>query len=50
MPELGPYASEVLWSYAVTIVAIALLIWRSIARERRVRRALEEAEARVKRS
>ncbi|MEM9344763.1 MAG: heme exporter protein CcmD [Pseudomonadota bacterium] len=48
MPDLGPYASEVLGSYAVTIVALAVLVVLSVARARRVRRALDEAEARVR--
>ncbi len=48
MPDLGAYSFEVLSSYALTIGLIAGLIWLSIARARRVRRALEDAEARVR--
>lgn len=49
MPDLGPYSVEVLGSYVVTFAALVALIWHSVARARRVRRALEEAEARVRR-
>ena len=48
MPDLGTYSFEVLSSYALTIALIAGLIWFSVARAKRVRRALEDAEARVR--
>ncbi|WP_410482377.1 heme exporter protein CcmD [Ovoidimarina sediminis] len=48
MPDLGTYSFEVLSSYAVTLALLAALIWLSVSRARKVRRALEAAEARVK--
>lgn len=48
MPDLGSYTVEVLSSYAVTLALIAGLIWLSVSRARKVRRALEDAEARVR--
>ena len=48
MPELGKYAAEVLGAYAVTIVLIAALVGWSFLRAGRVRRALDEAEARIR--
>ncbi len=47
MPELGKYAGAVLGSYAVGLGLIAALIVLSVLRARRVKRALEAAEARV---
>lgn len=46
MPDLGKYAVEVLSAYAVTIVLIVGLVGVSVMRARRVRRDLDEAEAR----
>ena len=48
MPDLGSYTVEVLSSYAVTLALIGGLIWLSVARARKVRRALEDAEARLR--
>ena len=48
MPDLGSYTVEVLSSYAVTLGLLAGIVWLSIARARKVRRALEEAEARAR--
>lgn len=48
MPELGKYAAEVLWSYGLTLGLIGALVVWSLLRGGRVRRALDEAEARVK--
>ena len=47
MPDLGKYAVEVLAAYGVTLGLIAVLVWASVARSRRVRRALEAAERRA---
>ena len=46
MPDLGRYAVEVLSAYAVSIALLAGIVVLSVARARRVRRELEEAEAR----
>lgn len=46
MPDLGQYATEVLFAYAVSLGGIAALIGWTWARARRVRRALEQVEAR----
>lgn len=49
MPDLGKYAVEVLSAYGVTIVLLAAIVALSVVRERRVRRDLEDAEARHRR-
>jgi heme exporter protein D len=49
MPDLGRYAVEVLSAYAVSIGLLAGIVAISVARARRVRRALDEAEARNRR-
>jgi heme exporter protein D len=49
MPDLGKYAVEVLSAYAVSIVLLAAIVVLSVARARRVRRELDEAEARQRR-
>lgn len=46
MPDLGKYAAEVLSAYGLTLLLVAGLIMATWARSRRVRRALERAEAR----
>ncbi|MBF9033468.1 heme exporter protein CcmD [Rhodobacterales bacterium HKCCE2091] len=46
MPDLGRYATEVLTAYGVSIVALAALVWLSVRQARRVRRRLEDVEAR----
>ena len=46
MPDLGPYAAEVLTAYAVSLGLIAGLVWLSLARAARLRRLLDEAEGR----
>ncbi|MFV2003211.1 MAG: heme exporter protein CcmD [Paracoccaceae bacterium] len=46
MPDLGPYGTEVLSVYAATVVLLAGLVWITWARSRRIRAALEAAEAR----
>ena len=46
MPDLGPYAAEVLLAYAVTLVLLAALVWLSWRRHRAARRDTEQAERR----
>ena len=48
MPDLGKYAEAVLSSYAVSIALIAVLVVISIIRARKVKRALEKVEKKVK--
>ena len=48
MPDLGPYAVEVLSAYAVSLGLLIALIVFSVMRGKRIKRALEEAEARVR--
>jgi heme exporter protein D len=48
MPDLGKYADAVLSSYAVSLGLIVALVVLSVVRARKVRSALEEIEARVK--
>ena len=49
MPDLGKYAVEVLSAYGVTIALLFAIVGLSVMRERRVRRELEDAEARHRR-
>jgi heme exporter protein D len=46
MPDLGPYAAEVLTAYAATFVLLGALVGLSIARAARMRRRLDAAEDR----
>ena len=46
MPELGKYSAEVLSAYGVTIVLLVAMCAMTWVRSHRVRRALEQAEAR----
>jgi heme exporter protein D len=46
MPDLGPYMAEVLAAYGASLALIAGLVVSSLVRSARVRRRLEEAEAR----
>jgi heme exporter protein D len=46
MPDLGKYAFEVLSAYAVSILLLAGIVALSVLRARKVRRELDEAEAR----
>ena len=46
MPDLGRYAVEVLSAYAVSILLLAGIVALSVLRARKVRRELDEAEAR----
>ncbi len=45
-PDLGKYAVEVLAAYGVSLALLAGILGLSVARARRVRRELDEAEAR----
>ena len=46
MPDLGPYATAVISSYAVTIGLLALLVWWSFRQAARARARLEQIEGR----
>lgn len=46
MPDLGPYAAEVLTAYAASFALIVALVALSLARAARMRRRLEDAEGR----
>ncbi len=46
MPELGKYAGAVIGSYVATLALIVALIALSVWQGRRVRLALQQAEAR----
>lgn len=50
MPDLGKYAFEVLSSYGVTLVLLAVLVLVSLRRARSVRAALDEVETRKTRN
>ncbi len=49
MPDLGKYAVEVLSAYGVTIGLLIVIVALSMVRDRRVKRDLEDAEARHRR-
>ena len=46
MPDLGKYAGAVLGSYAATILLLAALVALTLWQGRRMKRALDEVEAR----
>ncbi|WP_417269638.1 heme exporter protein CcmD [Celeribacter sp.] len=46
MPDLGKYAGDVFAAYGISLLLLALLIWRSWARSRAVKKRLKDAEAR----
>jgi len=46
IPELGKYAGAVLSAYGVSLLLIAGIVWVSLRRSARVRRALDEVENR----
>ena len=48
IPDLGAYALEVSLAYAGSLGALIALVWISVARAKRVRATLEQAEARWK--
>lgn len=47
MPDLGKYADAVIWSYVSTIALLAGLVALSLWQGARVKRALDEVEARA---
>ena len=47
MPDLGKYAGTVLGAYGAALVLLVALVALTIWQGRRVKRALEEIEARV---
>jgi heme exporter protein D len=50
MPDLGRYATEVIASYVVSLAALAALIVYFLMRGARMRRQLDEIEARRRRN
>lgn len=46
MPELGKYAETIMTAYAATIILVAAIVVLSIVRARKVKRQLDELEAR----
>jgi heme exporter protein D len=46
MPDLGKYGETILTAYAATIILVAAIVVLSIVRARKVKRQLEELEAR----
>jgi heme exporter protein D len=48
MPDLGKYVGTVLGAYAAALVLLALLVAITLWQGRRVKRALEAVEARMK--
>lgn len=48
MPELGKYAVEVALAYGVSLVLLAGIVALSVSQGRKVRKALEDTEARRK--
>ncbi len=44
MIELGKYAQPILIAYGVSLTLLTLLIWQSLARNARARRALQAQE------
>jgi heme exporter protein D len=47
MPDLGKYAGPVLWSYALGIAILTVVVLLTVWQGARVKRALAEVEARV---
>jgi heme exporter protein D len=47
MPDLGKYAGPVLWSYALGIAILAVVVLLTLWQGARVRRALAEVETRI---
>ncbi|MEL6800829.1 MAG: heme exporter protein CcmD [Pseudomonadota bacterium] len=48
MPDLGAYAVEVLSAYIVSLGLLAVIVAASVWRGKRIKRALQDAEARHK--
>lgn len=46
MPDLGKYAAEVALAYGVSLALLAGVVLLSVRQSRRVKRSLDEAEAR----
>jgi heme exporter protein CcmD len=46
MPDLGQYAVEVGLAYAVSLVLLVAIVWRSVRRYRAVKAELERVERR----
>lgn len=46
MPELGKYAAEVALAYGVSLVLLAGIVLLSVRQSRRMKQALDDAEAR----
>ena len=46
MPELGKYGETILTAYAATVILLAVIVVVSVVRARKVKRQLEELEAR----
>ncbi len=48
MPDLGKYAVAVLSAYGASLFILLVLIWQSLARSAKVKKALEDFEAKRK--
>lgn len=48
LPDLGKYASTVLSAYSASIFLLVGLVFMSVAKGRRVRKKMQEVEARGK--
>ena len=48
MPDLGKYALAVLSAYGISLSILLVLIWQSLARSSKVKKALEDFEAKRK--
>ena len=48
IPDLGKYAVAVLSAYGVSLSILLVLIWQSLARSAKVKKALEDYEAKRK--
>jgi len=46
MPDLGKYGETILTAYAATVILLAVIVVVSVVRARKVKRQLEELEAR----
>ena len=46
MPDLGKYGETILTAYGATIILVAVIVVLSIVRARKVKRQLDELEAR----
>lgn len=48
MPELGKYAGTVLSAYGISLTLLAFIVWQSLSRGRKVKKQLEDYEAKRK--